>query len=97
MHGLLIEHTTMTGQRATVRDIWEKHMQPAIAANAGHLAYAYSFGQDDDMITAFQVYASKTEAEAFLEHPSYLEYLEASRPFLTGAPKETILDVLWLK
>ena len=55
MHGLLIEHTTMTGKRATVRDIWEKLMQPAIAANAGHLAYAYSFGQDDDMITAFQV------------------------------------------
>lgn len=97
MHGLLIEHTTLPGKRKAVREIWEKLMLPIVAANPGHLAYAYSFGQNDDTITAFQVYASRAEAEAFLARPSYLEYLKASRPFLAGAPRVAVLDVLWLK
>lgn len=97
MYGLLIEHRTLAGKRDEVRKIWETHMQPAIAANSGHEAYAYSFGQDDDVIAAFQVYTSQTEAEAFLKTPAYGEYLEASRPFLAGEPKVTVLDVHWLK
>lgn len=97
MHGLLIEHTTIAGKRDTVREIWERLMRPAIAGNPGHLAYAYSYGPKDDGITAFQVYSSKAEAEAFLVHQPYIEYLEASLPFLAGSPKVTILDILWLK
>lgn len=97
MYGLLIEHRTLAGKRDDVRKIWEKHMQPAISANPGHVAYVYSFGQNDDVITAFQVYTSKSEADAFLKHSSYGEYLEASRPLLAGEPKVTVLDVLWQK
>lgn len=97
MYGLLIEHQTLSGKREEVEGVWQTHMQPAIATNPGHLAYAYSFGQDDDTITAYQVYASKAEAQAFLKHPSYKAYLEASRPLLSGEPKVTALDVRWLK
>ena len=97
MYGLLIEHRARSGKRDEVERLWQTHMRPAISANPGHLAYAYSFGQDDDVIIAYQVYASKAEAQAFLKHRSYKTYLEASRPLLSGEPKVTALDVRWLK
>lgn len=97
MYGLLIEHRTRPGKRDEVKKIWEQHMQPALAANPDHKSYAYSFGANEDVIAAFQVYTSQSAAEAFLRNPSYLEYVEASRPLLTGEPKVTVLDVQWLK
>lgn len=97
MHGLLIEHRTLAGKRDDVKEIWEKFMKPAIAGNSGHAAYAYSFGNDEDVIVAFQVYQSKDDANAFLLKPEYRMYIEASRTLLAGEPKVTVLDVRWLK
>jgi len=97
MHGLIIEHRTLPGKRDALRKVWDALMQPAIAANPDHISYAYSFGQDADVVVAFQVYSSQAAAQAFLQHPSYLDYLDQSRPYLAGAPKITILDVQWLK
>ena len=97
MYGLIIEHRTLPGKRDALRKTWDALMQPAIAANPDHISYAYSFGQDADVVIAFQAYSSQTAAQAFLNHPSYLEFLARSRPYLAGDPKITQLDVQWLK
>ena len=73
-------------------------MAPAIQANPGHLAYTYSFDNNDpDGICAFQLYASAAEAKAFLDHPNYLAYLKAVEPLLVGPPEIKSLSPQWIK
>ncbi len=56
---VIIKHKTQPGKRDELRQVWEKHMAPAIAANPGHLAYFYCFDNSDpDAICAFQQYSS---------------------------------------
>ena len=57
-HALFLEHRTKPGARDSVQKVWQKHMQPAIEANADHEIYVYSFASDPDRICAFQVYAA---------------------------------------
>ena len=40
---LIVKHQTLPGKRDEVREVWEKHMAPAIAGNPGHTAYFYCF------------------------------------------------------
>lgn len=87
MYGLIIEHRTLPGKRDALRKVWDALMQPAIAANPDHISYAYSFGPDADVVIAFQVYSSQTAAQAFLNHPSYLDYLAQSRPISRVTPR----------
>ena len=96
-HALFVQHKTRPGKRGAVEAVWRRHMKPAAAANAGHLAYFYCFGMDDDAICAFQHYASREAAQAFLETPAYAAYLEEVTPLLSGDPTVTVLDVRWSK
>ena len=96
-YALFIQHRTRPGRRDEVQAVWRRHMQPAIAANPGHLAYFYSFGAGKDEIYAFQHYRDAEAAEAFLKTPAYASYLAEVSPLLLGEPAVTVLDVQWTK
>ena len=96
-HALFLQHRTKPGARDEVEQVWKKHMQRAIEANAGHEIYVYSFTSDPDRICAFQVYGSAEEAKAFLKTPAYLAYEQEVAPLLEGPPKVEILTPQWIK
>jgi quinol monooxygenase YgiN len=96
-HVLFLQHRTKPGARDAVQRVWQKHMQPAIEANAGHEIYVYAFGSDPDRICAFQVYASAEEASAFLKTPAYLAYEKEVAPLLEGPPDVEVLQPQWIK
>ena len=97
MYGLFLKHRVKPGHRNQLEAIWKKHMAPAIDANDGHLAYAYSFGADSDSVYAFQIYRDFEQSQAFLQSPAYLEYLAESRQFLEGEPEIVPLEPRWVK
>lgn len=85
---VFLVHHTRPGQRDAVRAVWERHMQPAIAANPGHVAYAYCFDADDgDVIRVFQAYVDGDAAVAFLRTDAYAAYLAEVEPLLEGDPE----------
>ena len=85
-----IRHQTLPGRRDDVRDVWEKHMAPAISRNPGHLAYYYCLDNNDpDAIVAFQIYDSIESSQAFLLTDAYATYLQEVDPLLTGPPQLT--------
>jgi quinol monooxygenase YgiN len=95
---LFVTHKTRPGKRDEVRRVWERHMAPAIAANAGHSAYFYCFDLvDPDAICAFQQYASPKAARDFLETAAYAAYLEEVEPLLAGPPRVTTTKPIWTK
>lgn len=95
---LFVKHKTLPGTRDEVRKVWEKHMAPAIAANAGHTAYFYCFDNSDpDSICAFQQYASVEASQEFLKIDSYAAYLKEVEPLLSGPPQVTALTPIWSK
>lgn len=97
MHALFIKHRTKPGRRDAVEAIWRSHMRPAIETNAGHVAYIYSFGGAPDVIAAFQVYASKADAEAFLRSDAYQAYERTVSDLLEHQPDVTVLEPRWIK
>jgi quinol monooxygenase YgiN len=96
-YALFIRHRTKPGARAEVQKVWQKHMEPAIEANAGHEVYVYSFGSDSDRICAFQVYSSADEAGAFLKSQAYIDYELEVAPLLEGPPQVEVLQPQWIK
>jgi quinol monooxygenase YgiN len=95
---LFIVHTAKPGKRDEVKRIWLKHMAPAVQANAGHLAYFYTFDDNDpDSICAFQQYESAQAASDFLSHPNYQAYLAESRTLLEHEPRIMSLTPQWVK
>lgn len=95
---LLIKHKTQPGKREDVRAVWEKHMAPAISANAGHMAYFYCFDEvDEDSIVAFQQYKDVKASRRFLKNESYIAYLKEVEPLLLGPPMVTSLALKWSK
>jgi len=95
---LIIKHKTQPGRRDEVRKIWEKHMVPAIAANAGHVAYFYCFDDGDpDSIYAFQQYSSLEASQEFLQTDSYASYVSEVAPLLSDPPQVTALTPMWSK
>lgn len=96
-HALFLQHRTKPGMRDVVQKVWQRHMQPAIAANVGHEIYIYSFASDPDRICAFQVYRSLDDANAFLETQEYRDYLAEVEPLLDGPPEVEVLQPQWMK
>jgi quinol monooxygenase YgiN len=96
-YAVVIRHTTNPGRRDEVQRVWQRHMQPAIAANRGHEVYVYSFGADADTIVAFQVYSSADAANAFLESPAYAAYEAEVADLLEGPPQVELLQPQWIK
>lgn len=96
-HALFLQHRTKPGMRDAVQKVWQRHMQPAITANASHEVYVYSFASDPDRICAFQVYASVDEANAFLETQAYRDYQAEVEPLLEGPPQVEVLQPQWIK
>jgi quinol monooxygenase YgiN len=95
---LFIIHHTKPGKREEVKKVWLKHMAPAIQNNSGHLAYFYTFDNNNpDSICAFQHYESEQAAKTFLSHPSYQAYLVESRVFLEHEPQIISLAPQWIK
>lgn len=96
--GLFIIHQTKPGKRDAVKEIWLKHMAPAIQGNPGHLAYFYTFDNNNpDSICAFQIYESQQAAQDFLSHPNYQSYLAESRELLEHEPQVMSLAPQWVK
>ena len=84
--------------RDAVRDVWLKHMAPAVESNAGHLAYFYCFdAADDEVLRVFQLYADAAAAAAFLEHPNYAAYLAEVERLLADAPQVHPASPQWIK
>ena len=96
-HALFLQHRTKPGARDDVQKIWQKYMQPAIAANPEHEVYVYAFGDDPDRICAFQVYSSVEAANAFLQSQAYRDYEQEVTPLLEGPPTVEVLRPQWIK
>ncbi len=95
---LFVRHKTLPGKRDEVREVWERHMAPAIASNPGHTAYFYCFDNSDpDSICAFQQYASAEASQDFLKTDNYAAYLKEVEPLLSGPPQVTALTPMWSK
>ena len=96
-HAVFITHRTRPGMRDAVRDVWLKHMAPAVESNAGHLAYFYCFdAADGDVLRVFQLYADAAAAAAFLEHPNYAAYLAEVESLLADAPQVHPASPQWI-
>lgn len=97
-HAIFITHRTRPGMRDAVRDVWLKHMAPAVAGNAGHLTYFYCFDtEDEDVLRVFQLYTDAEAAAAFLEHPNYSAYLADVEGLLAGPPEVHAAMPQWTK
>ncbi len=97
-HALFITHRTRPGMRDAVRDVWMKHMVPAVAGNAAHLAYFYCFdAADGDVLRVFQLYSDEAAASAFLELPAYAAYLGEVESLLAGPPEVHAAVPQWSK
>ena len=97
-HAVFLTHRTLPGRRGEVRDVWQQHMAPAIAANPDHVSYYYCFDPDDeDVIRVFQLYRSAAAASEFLRHPNYLAYLAAVEPLLDGPSEVRRATPQWTK
>lgn len=95
---LIIKHKTKPGKRDEVKEVWEKHMAPAVTANIDHTAYFYCFDNNDpDSIFAFQQYSSIEDSKDFLTRDSYIAYLNEVEPLLAGSPEITALTPVWSK
>lgn len=97
MYALFLKHRALPGRRNDLEAVWCRHMLPAIESNPAHLAYTYSFGNEPDVVTAFQIYRSREDAEAFVRSAEYLAYIEESRPILAQEPEVTVLKPRWSK
>ena len=97
-YAVFIRHKTLPGRRDQVRQIWEKHMAPAVSANSDHTAYCYCFDKaDPDAICAFQQYASAEAAREFLCTSRYLAYVQEVEPLLAVSPQVIELLPVWTK
>lgn len=97
-HGVFLVHRTQPGRREDVRDVWMTHMAPAVAGNDDHLVYFYCFDDGDpDVICVFQLYRSAEAAAAFLQRPSYAQYLTEVEPLLAGPPELHAATPEWTK
>ncbi|MCH8622669.1 antibiotic biosynthesis monooxygenase [Undibacterium sp. TS12] len=95
---VIIKHKTQADKRDEVRQVREKHMVPAIAANPGHLACFYCFDNaDPDVICAFQQYSSAEASQEFLKTAIYAAYLDEVEALLSGPPQITALTPMWVK
>ena len=93
---VFITHRAAPGRRDEVHAVWQRHMEPAIDANPDHVAYVYSFADDDpDVIRAFQLYTSAEAAAAFLRSAAYAAYVEDVTPLLAGPPEVHTGTPMW--
>lgn len=96
-HALFLKHHTKPGLRDEVEAVWRRHMLPAVDQNEGHQLYVYSFGEQPDVICAFQVYRTPDDAKAFVQSQAYLDYLGEVGPLLAGDPEVEVLQPRWIK
>ncbi len=95
---LFIKHKSLPGKRDDVRAVWERHMRPQIEKNEAHEAYFYCYDNNDlDMICVYQQYSDIEASQAFLQTPSYAEYLKEVEGFLAGQPEITTATPVWIK
>ena len=95
---VFITHRTKPGLRDEVQLVWQRHLQPAIQANPGHVDYHYCFdATDPDLIRVFRLYADAGAAAAFLTTAAYAAYLSDVEPLLLGPPEVAIAGQVWTK
>lgn len=95
---LFVTHRTLSGKRDEVKAVWERHMQPRIAANAGHEAYFYCYDNNDpDVIRVYQQYSDAEAMQIFLAHPGYADYLREVEPLLASPPELVTATPIWIK
>ena len=70
---IFITHRTVPGARCRVQAVWQRHLQPTIDANPGHLSYHYCFDvADSDVIRVFQLYIDPTPPPTSFRAPRTL-------------------------
>lgn len=95
---LFITHKTLPGKREAVQKLWEKHLQPRIAANPGHEAYFYCFDNNDpDVICVYQQYNDREASLAFVQSDWYAVYVAEVTPLLAGEPSIRVATPQWSK
>jgi quinol monooxygenase YgiN len=95
---LLIKHRALVGKRDEVRRLWEKHVQPRVAANPAHEFYFYCYADNEpDTIYVFQQYTDRASAEDFLKGFWYSDYLAEVTPLLAAAPEIRSATPVWVK
>jgi quinol monooxygenase YgiN len=95
---VFITHRALPGKRDEVRRVWERHLQPNIAANAAHEAYFYCYDDNDpDAICVFQQYADRASSQNFLAAPWYAAYVSEVTPLLAGQPEIRAATLVWAK
>ena len=95
---LFIKHRALPGKRDEVHRVWEKHLQPNIAANPAHEAYFYCFDDNDpDTICVFQLYGDRASSRDFLTTPWYASYLQEVSTLLAGQPEIGTATPVWVR
>lgn len=97
-YAVFIFHRTLAGKRDMVREVWERHMAPAVSGNDSHLVYYYCFDvADNDVLRVFQLYSDEAASKAFLTHPNYASYLAEVEGLLAGPPEVFQALPMWQK
>jgi len=84
----LIRFRFKPGQMATVRQIYNTQIIPAIRATAGHHSSHFTEGvTDPDEAMGWIVWDELRFADAYIETGAYAGHLELIRPFLAEEPE----------
>ena len=95
---LFIIHRARPGRRDEVRDVWLRHMRPAVEGNPAHLAYFYCYDAvEPDVIRVFQQYTDEAAAAQFLTTDAYAGYVAEVEPLLAAPPEVHPATPVWAK
>jgi quinol monooxygenase YgiN len=95
---LFIQHRTLPGKREAMRQIWERHVKPRVAANSGHLCYFFCEDDlDPDVVRVFQLYENDEAMNAFLGGDWYQAYLSEVSQVVAAPPQISPAPLVWSK
>ncbi len=95
---LIVRHKTKPGMRNQMRTTWESYVKPNALINPNHLAYYFCYDTNDENgITAFQVFSNIEAKDQFLKSAWYPEYLKIVSEFISEPPLITSAEIIWNK
>jgi quinol monooxygenase YgiN len=95
---LFIRHQALPGRRDDVRRIWERCVQPRVAANPAHEAYFFCYDNTDpDVICVFQLYTDEAAMHEFLKGEWYPGYLSEVSTVVAAPPQISPAALVWSK
>ncbi len=95
---IFLTHRTLPGKRQEVFALWDRVLRPAIAENADHLSYMYTFDVEDcDVIRVVQCYRTAQAATDFLKSAEYQSYARQVEALLAGPPELHTAAPVWTR